>query len=133
MGGARGPSLVNQTSFAYTATKSIFTFDVDGKISLTATFLSPVHPNDLLRQSMQFSYLQVSVESSDGNPHDIQIYSDVSGGEPTLSLLDGVKASACSFQITVKTVLLADINCCISPLRIGCFGHEQLNQVVKRT
>ncbi|CAK7565465.1 MAG: hypothetical protein SEPTF4163_003382 [Sporothrix epigloea] len=27
MGGARGPSLVNQTSFAYTATKSIFTFD----------------------------------------------------------------------------------------------------------
>ncbi|CAK7211354.1 hypothetical protein SCUCBS95973_001084 [Sporothrix curviconia] len=79
MGGAPGPSPVDQTSFEYTATKSIFTFDVGGKVTLTATFLSPVHPNDLLRQSMQFSYLQASVESADGASHDVQIYSDISG------------------------------------------------------
>ncbi|CAK7201673.1 hypothetical protein SEUCBS139899_004382 [Sporothrix eucalyptigena] len=79
MGGAPGPSPVNQTSFEYTSTKSIFTFDVDGKVTLTATFLSPIHPNDLVRQSMQFSYLQAAVESSDGAAHDVQIYSDVSG------------------------------------------------------
>lgn len=81
MGGAPGASTAIQTSFEYTATKSIFTFDVDGKVTLTATFLSPVHPTDLLQQSMQFSYLQASVESADGDHHEVQVYSDISGGK----------------------------------------------------
>ncbi|KAL1902968.1 hypothetical protein Sste5346_000880 [Sporothrix stenoceras] len=79
MGGATSPNVVTQTAFEYTATKSTFTFDVDGKVTLTATFLSPVHPTDLLQQSMQFSYLQASVESADGDHHEVQVYSDISG------------------------------------------------------
>ena len=84
MGGAPGASTVNQTSFEYTSTKSTFTFDVDGKVTLTATFLSPVHPTNLLQQSMQFSYLQASVKSADGDHHNVQVYSDISGGERVL-------------------------------------------------
>ncbi|EPE08170.1 glutaminase [Ophiostoma piceae UAMH 11346] len=79
MGDYNGPAHVTQTSFEYTSTQSIFTFDVAGKVTLTATFLSPVHPNDLLLQSLQMSYLQLSVKSADGSAHDVQVYSDVSG------------------------------------------------------
>lgn len=81
MGAAEGPTTATQTSFSYSSTKSVFTFDVGGLITLTATFLSPVYPDDLLLQSMQFSYLQVSVQSLDGAAHDVQVYSDISGGE----------------------------------------------------
>ncbi|KAA8575420.1 hypothetical protein EYC84_004586 [Monilinia fructicola] len=68
----------NQTSFEYTSTKSIFTFDVGGKINLTATFLSPLTPHDLKRQSLTMSYLHVNVVSTDGASHDVSIYTDIS-------------------------------------------------------
>lgn len=80
-GAAAGPGLANQTSAEYTSTKTVFTFDVNSKVTLTATFLSPVYPNDLVKQSLQFSYIDVAVESSDGASHDVQIYLDVTGGE----------------------------------------------------
>lgn len=80
MGGAPGPGPVNQVSLEYTSTQSIFTFDVDGKVTLTVTFLSPVYPDDMARQSLQFSYISVKAKSSDGTPHDVQVYMDVSGG-----------------------------------------------------
>jgi hypothetical protein len=35
-------------------------------------------PNDLLKQSIPFSYLSVSVASNDGKPHAVQVYSDIS-------------------------------------------------------
>ena len=81
MGGAAGPEPVTQTAFSYTSTKSIFTFDVDGKVEMTVTFLSPVYPDDLVRQSLQFSYVDVKVKSSDGSSHSVQVYMDISGGE----------------------------------------------------
>jgi hypothetical protein len=28
-----------------------------------------------------FSYLEVTVESHDGNPHDVQLYADISAGK----------------------------------------------------
>lgn len=79
MGGAAGPEPVTQTAFSYTSTKSIFTFDVDGKVEMTVTFLSPVYPDDLVRQSLQFSYVDVKVKSSDGSSHSVQVYMDISG------------------------------------------------------
>ncbi|AEO64520.1 uncharacterized protein THITE_2110742 [Thermothielavioides terrestris NRRL 8126] len=79
MGGAPGPAPVNQVSLEYTATRSIFTFDVAGKVTMTVTFLSPVYPDDLARQSQQFSYVSVKTRSSDGQPHAVQVYMDVSG------------------------------------------------------
>jgi hypothetical protein len=80
MGGAPGPAPVNQVSLEYTSTKSIFTFDVDGKVTLTVTFLSPVYPDDMARQSQQFSYISARAKSSDGAPHKVEVYMDVSGG-----------------------------------------------------
>ncbi|KAK6612858.1 hypothetical protein ACHAPF_006859 [Botrytis cinerea] len=67
-----------QTSFEYTSTKSIFTFDVGGKINLTATFLSPLNPQDLKQQSLTMAYLHVDVVSTDGNTHDVSVYADIS-------------------------------------------------------
>ncbi|EJU00939.1 DUF1793-domain-containing protein [Dacryopinax primogenitus] len=71
------PPLATQTNFAFTSTQSIFKLNA-GPITLPASFLSPIEPNDLLRQSLPFSYLAISVESNDGAPHSVQIYSDIS-------------------------------------------------------
>jgi len=51
-----------------------------GPVTMTITFLSPVTPDDLLRQSMPVSYLTVQVQSADGQEHDVQLYTDVSAG-----------------------------------------------------
>jgi hypothetical protein len=80
-----------QTAFEYTSTKSIFTFDVAGKINLTATFLSPLTPHDLRRQSLTMSYLQVEVVSSDGKAHNVSVYADISAGEKILCIFFSVK------------------------------------------
>jgi len=82
MGAANGPGPVNQVHLEYTSTRSIFTFDVAGLVGLTVTFLSPVYPDDLDRQSLQFSYISVKASSTDGAPHDVQVYMDVTGGMP---------------------------------------------------
>ncbi|KAK7550004.1 glutaminase GtaA [Phyllosticta paracitricarpa] len=76
--GDPGPQAVTQTSYEYTSTRSTFTMDVAGKVQMNITFLSPVTPNDIKRQSLTFSYLNVEVVSSDGQNHDIELYSDIS-------------------------------------------------------
>lgn len=79
--GLPGTTTVNQTAYEYTSTKSIFTMDVGGAVQLNLTFLSPITPNDLKRQSLVFSYLNVEVASLDGRSHDVQVYSDISAGK----------------------------------------------------
>lgn len=71
---------VNQTSFSYTSTKSTFIMDVGGLVQMDITFLSPITPNDLSRQSLPFSYVNVAVSSTDGNSHNVQLYADISAG-----------------------------------------------------
>lgn len=73
--------LADQQSFEYTSTKSIFRFKVDNRVDLTVTFLSPVTPHDLTRQSLVGSYMDVTARSADGRPHDIKIYTDISAGK----------------------------------------------------
>jgi hypothetical protein len=73
-------SNANQVAFEYTSTKSIFTIEVDGKVSMNITFLSPVHPTDLERQSLTFSYMEVEIQTLDGKDHDVQLYTDISAG-----------------------------------------------------
>lgn len=80
MGGHSGADLAEQTSLTYTSTRSTFSLTVEDKIDLQVEFLSPVYPDDLIRQSITFSYVEVSVKSLDGQDHDVQIYADVSGG-----------------------------------------------------
>lgn len=81
MGAHPGPDLVEQTAFSYTSTRSTFTFNVADKVKMVVKFLSPIFPDDLMRQSITSSYVQVSVLSSDGAAHDVEIYSDISGGQ----------------------------------------------------
>lgn len=58
----------------YTATHTIFTLAA-GEATFRLDFLSPVSPNDYLRQSLPFSYLTVFASSSSSSR--IQVYSDV--------------------------------------------------------
>lgn len=81
LGGAPGPGPANQIAAEYTSTKSIFTFDVAGKVNLTVTFLSPIYPDDLAKQAQQLGYLTVAANTRDGKEHSVQVYTDVSGGE----------------------------------------------------
>jgi len=74
-------SNVNQTSLEYTSTKSIFTLDIEGKVEMVVTFLSPVIPDDLKRSSLPQSYMEVDVHSTDGSEHTVQLYTDISAGE----------------------------------------------------
>ncbi|KAF7352678.1 MPN domain-containing protein [Mycena venus] len=66
-----------QKSMEFTSTQSVFVMSA-GAVDLTVTFLSPVEPNDLSKQSFPFSYMAVSATSTDGNSHSVQVYSDIS-------------------------------------------------------
>ncbi|KAI8956632.1 glutaminase GtaA [Daldinia sp. FL1419] len=78
LGAPTGADVVDQTEFSYTSTRSTFVMNVGGKVEMNITFLSPVTPSDLKRQSLVFSYLDVGVHSLDGASHDVQLYADVS-------------------------------------------------------
>ncbi|KAL1297628.1 hypothetical protein AAFC00_006185 [Neodothiora populina] len=69
---------VNQNSFEYTSTKSIFGLSVNGTVGLNVTFLTPVTPTDLLRQSIAATYMDLEVFSIDGGEHEVQLYTDIS-------------------------------------------------------
>lgn len=80
LGAPGGADAVDQTDFSYTSTRSIFIMNVADKVEMNITFLTPVTPTDLRRQSLVFSYLEVAVSSLDGSEHDVQLYADVSAG-----------------------------------------------------
>ena len=61
--------------------------DVAGVVEMNITFLSPLTPTDLMRQSLVFSYVDVSVTSTDGAAHDVQLYTDITAGKPSGLLL----------------------------------------------
>ena len=69
---------MRQTSLTTTATKSEFVLQQAG-IELTVTFLSPVTPGDLKRQSQPLSYIAVTARSVDGAAHQVAVYFDISG------------------------------------------------------
>lgn len=80
MGDPADVSFVNQTSYTYTSTSSIYVQSVEDKVQIKITFLSPITPDDFLRQSLIFSYVDVEVVSLDGSEHDVQLYTDISAG-----------------------------------------------------
>ena len=66
-----------QTDLTVTPTKSRFTLQ-GGGIELTVTFLSPVEPGDLRRQSVPLSYISLQAHSIDGKAHRVALYLDIS-------------------------------------------------------
>ncbi|KAH8839872.1 hypothetical protein MCOR27_003049 [Pyricularia oryzae] len=79
MGGGEGAEHVKQLSYEYTATRSIFQFNVGDVVNMTVTFLSPIYPQNLVKQSLQFSYVNIRMQPSDGRSHSIQLYMDITG------------------------------------------------------
>jgi len=67
-----------QRSLQLTATRSLFVLE-GGGVRLNLTFLSPVEPGDLKRQSIPMSYVTAEVRSVDGKAHDVALYFDISG------------------------------------------------------
>lgn len=72
------PRALDQTALHITPTRSRFELQ-GGGVGLVVEFLSPVEPNDLKRQSIPMSYVNVTARSIDGRSHDVQLYLDISG------------------------------------------------------
>ncbi|TGO50615.1 hypothetical protein BOTNAR_0386g00010 [Botryotinia narcissicola] len=72
------PPSVTQDHMEYTSTRSTFLMTVAGKVSMNITFLSPLTPDDIRRQSVIGTYLYVSVKSLDGATHVVELYCDTS-------------------------------------------------------
>lgn len=100
MGDPADVSFVNQTSYTYTSTSSIYVQTVEDKVQITVTFLSPITPDDFLRQSLIFSYVNVEVVSLDGSKHDVQLYTDISAGKSNHSSFFILKISSAKMRIT---------------------------------
>ncbi len=64
-----------QVSRQLTATRTAYAFEGAG-IRLEATFLTPALPQDLAILSRPVTYLEWSVRSLDGGPHEVQLYLD---------------------------------------------------------
>jgi hypothetical protein len=69
---------LRQAGLRVTPTRTVFTLE-GGGVGLTLEFLSPVEPGDLTRQSIPLGYVLISARSIDGQPHDVQVYADISG------------------------------------------------------
>ncbi|OCH93360.1 hypothetical protein OBBRIDRAFT_725019 [Obba rivulosa] len=75
--GARSVIPAKLTSFQITPTRTILTI-LAGAMNLNVTFLTPIEPSDWVRQSIPFSYVALEASSNDGQPHDFQVYADIS-------------------------------------------------------
>ena len=76
-------------SRSMTPTKTEYVFAAGG-VALTVTFLSPVEPGDLRRQSAPLGYISASAVATDGGSHAVSLYFDISGewahGDSTQSI-----------------------------------------------
>jgi hypothetical protein len=67
-----------QVSVTVTATRTVYVFEKDG-VNLTVTFLSPLIADDLNLLSRPVTYLSLEAKSTDGKPHEVSLYVDVTG------------------------------------------------------
>ncbi|KIJ70075.1 hypothetical protein HYDPIDRAFT_78948 [Hydnomerulius pinastri MD-312] len=72
-----GAQAATQKSMEFTSTQSNFVMSA-GPVDLSASFLSPVEPTDLVKQSTPLSYLALSAVSTDGGSHTVSVYTDIS-------------------------------------------------------
>lgn len=59
-------------------TRTVYEFEGAG-VALTAEFMTPALPSDLMLLSRPATYLTLSARTIDGKPHDVRAYVDVSG------------------------------------------------------
>ncbi|KAJ7603260.1 hypothetical protein DFH06DRAFT_1022365 [Mycena polygramma] len=97
LGGADDINLGNTSIWRatqVTPTRTIFTMDVGSTMQLNVTFMSPIEPDDWGKQSFPFSYMYIDGKATDGKPHAIQLYSDISAEWVTNSLATGIQWSS---------------------------------------
>ncbi|KAI0030848.1 hypothetical protein K488DRAFT_53350 [Vararia minispora EC-137] len=85
----------NVSAITLTPTKTVVSM-VAGPLNFNVTFLSPIEPGDFIRQSIPFSYMTFECSSNDGNAHEVQIFTDVSG-----EWLSGDRTSIMTWSTTV--------------------------------
>ncbi|EMD33465.1 hypothetical protein CERSUDRAFT_98572 [Gelatoporia subvermispora B] len=68
----------NLTDIRLTPTRTIFEMQA-GPVNLTITYLMPIEPSDWVQQSLPDSYVSLEAVSTDGLPHDVEAYADISG------------------------------------------------------
>ena len=61
-----------QLSLNLTATSTTFVMRA-GPVDVTVQFLSPITPNDMVRQTLPYSYMHVSVSPNDGQSHTVKV------------------------------------------------------------
>ncbi|KAN0093261.1 protein of unknown function (DUF1793) domain containing protein [Tylopilus felleus] len=71
------PAPATQQNMEFTATSTLFHLSA-GPVDVVLSFISPVEPSDLVKQSTPFSYLTVQAISTDGAAHTVSIYTDIS-------------------------------------------------------
>ncbi len=69
---------MTQTGLTVTPTQSRYRFETGG-VALSVDFLSPIEPGSLRRMSVPFSYIFASAHSTDGKPHTVSLYFDITG------------------------------------------------------
>ncbi|RKP52907.1 DUF4965 domain-containing protein [Cohnella endophytica] len=72
------PPAMKQTRLTVTPLSSAYTFEASG-VALDVRFTTPLLMDDLDVMSRPASYISLKVRSTDGNPHDVKIYYDVTG------------------------------------------------------
>ncbi|KAL5536140.1 hypothetical protein ACEPAF_4245 [Sanghuangporus sanghuang] len=71
-------ALANQTAVEFSATRTSFIFTT-GPMQINMSFISPIEPTDLVRQSIPFSYITMSASSIDGNTHNVRMFINTNG------------------------------------------------------
>ncbi|KZT27177.1 DUF1793-domain-containing protein [Neolentinus lepideus HHB14362 ss-1] len=117
--GNNGTQKAVQKDLTWTSTQSIFIMTAGG-IDLTANFLSPVDPTNLVNQSLPFSYLAVSVASNDGDSHSVQVYSDISA-----EWISGNDSLIANWNTTTGSVLIHQVQLTNQSMFAEILDHTQ--------
>ena len=110
----------NLTDIVITPTQTVVTSQV-GPMQVNLTFLNPIEvrldssvcfkhilthhskPGDWVKQSIPFSYISFTANSSDGSAHAVQLYTDVSGGARN-SFFEAPSVSPASLQNGARVI-----------------------------
>ncbi|KLO07713.1 DUF1793-domain-containing protein [Schizopora paradoxa] len=123
MGSSNPPTVnvSNQVSVQMTPTRTIVETQA-GPINLTMDFMSPIDADDLIRQSVPFSYLAISAASIDGKPHSVNVYSDVSSEWITTNLSDTTNSAEDTQNVFVS--LQSSLNTSLPFVEIQDFAQD---------
>ncbi|TCD67396.1 hypothetical protein EIP91_012431 [Steccherinum ochraceum] len=78
-GDSPGLNLTSRVDLQITPTRTMYTLQAGPSMLINVTFMTPIETEDLVTQSIPFSYIYLDAMSTDGQPHDVQVYLDITG------------------------------------------------------